>query len=128
MKYLILILSIMLSLVFGYKYGVASSHKEIEIEVRGLYLLELELLEMASNALRKDTAYLELTTINDKEKVIELIRESSLESIEKGVKILSDFSKQLGPKSQVVAAERIAASIRLVQKIKKESENTGGEE
>ncbi len=128
MKYLILILSIMLSLVFGYKYGVASSHKEIEIKVRGLYLLELELLEMASNALRKDTAYLELTTINDKEKVIELIRESSLESIEKGMKILSDFSKQLSPKSQVVATERIAASIRLVQKIKKESENTGGDE
>ncbi len=128
MKYLILILSIMLSLVFGYKYGVASSNKGIEVKARGLYILELELLEMASNALRKDTAYLQLTTINDKEKVIELIRESSLESIEKGVKILSDFSKQLSPKSQVVAAERIAASIRLVQKIKKESKNTGGEE
>ncbi len=128
MKYLILILSIMLSLVFGYKYGVASSNKGIEVKARGLYILELELLEMASNALRKDTAYLQLTTINDKEKVIELIRESSLESIEKGVKILSDFSKQLSPKSQVVVAERIAASIRLVQKIKKESKNTGGEE
>lgn len=121
MKYLILILSIMLSLLLGYKFGVASTHEEVNIKARSLYLLELELLEMASHTLTKDTAYLQLTTIDDKEKVIKLIHEASLEGIEKGVKLLNNFSKKLSPKSQVIASERIAESIRLVEKVKNES-------
>ncbi len=127
MKYLILILSITLSLLLGYKFGVESTHEEVNMKARSHYLLELELIEMASHSLTKDTAYLQLTTIDDKEKVIRLIRESSIESIEKGVNLLSDFSKKLSPKSQTIASERIVESIKLVEKVKKDSLKVSGE-